>query len=409
MAGFPAGQRNDCVLQRNEALLKMFIDSQTKVPVAFNANISVRDEMYWIGLGWTGSDWTGLDRDEINWIMDHWIRENVDQACIEYLRSGKQMMDVVRQVIDWHFGGFDNVSTFLDFASGYGRFTRFLIQEISPQRVWSADIDEDAVEFQRQQFGVKGIVSVRKPDDYLDYRAYDYILVASLFTHLPEASFFGWLERLTCLLAPDGILMFSVNDTAIMPQNLTMDPKGILFIPQSETTRLNKTDYGTTYVTEAFVQSAVNEVTDGKLRCIRAPRGLMWYQDLYVIVNDSEKDFSDFVFCPGPTGVLDSCAVVDNREIHLSGWAADLCKDACTTEIHVYANGRLVSRCHPTHDRPDVVQMFQNSRVIRSGWSCRVRMRETKPADIVMIKAVNSKGMEWVVKIDALGALCTST
>ena len=73
-----------------------------------------------------------------------------------YFRSGAQLMDVVRQVVEWKFGSLEKVAAFLDFASGYGRFTRFLVQHLPADRIWVSDIQADAVAFQEEQFGVHG-------------------------------------------------------------------------------------------------------------------------------------------------------------------------------------------------------------------------------------------------------------
>lgn len=352
-----------------------FVERQTKDPLTFNSKISANDEMY-------------------SYLLDYW-KGDVDQAYLEYLQTGKQMLNIVKQVVEWRFGGFDKVTTFLDFASGYGRFTRFLVQEIPPDKVWSADIDANAVAFQREQFGVHGIVSVGRPEDYRDERIYDCILVASLFSHLPESSFLRWLQKSYLLLDQSGVLMFSVHDVALMPPDLKME-RGILYIPKSETNRLDPREYGTTYVSETFVRDVVNEVTNGKAQCFRIPKGLWWYQDLYLVVDGSEEISSDLDFCLGPVGALDSY-VVDDKGIHLSGWAIDLCKDT-QIEVQIFLNGHLVATCHPTHDRPDISAAFQDNRGARSGWSCEIPNKETRPTDIVVVKAINHRNLDSILR-----------
>ena len=63
-----------------------------------------------------------------------------------------------RQVVEWKFDSLEKVAAFLDFASGYGRFTRFLVQHLPADRIWVSDIQADAVAFQEEQFGVHGFV-----------------------------------------------------------------------------------------------------------------------------------------------------------------------------------------------------------------------------------------------------------
>ena len=44
-------------------------------------------------------------------------------------------LHVLEPIIFRKFGGFENIDAFFDFASGYGRMTRFLVQELDPQRI----------------------------------------------------------------------------------------------------------------------------------------------------------------------------------------------------------------------------------------------------------------------------------
>src|SRR6478672_11455417 len=75
-----------------------------------------------------------------------------ETAREQYFRSGAQLMEVVRQVVEWKFGSLEKVTAFLDFASGYGRFTRFLVQHMPAARIWVSDIQANAVAFQEEQF-----------------------------------------------------------------------------------------------------------------------------------------------------------------------------------------------------------------------------------------------------------------
>jgi SAM-dependent methyltransferase len=97
-------------------VIEAFIREQAKFPEDFKLNICENDEMYLFALS--------------N------VKDDRDRALVRYYSLGRRILDTVKQVVDWHFGSFDNVPSFLDFACGYGRFTRFLIQEIPPEQVW---------------------------------------------------------------------------------------------------------------------------------------------------------------------------------------------------------------------------------------------------------------------------------
>ena len=72
---------------------------------------------------------------------------NRKKALWEYFAAGLQMLNLVQDLARKKCGSLMNIRSFLDFASGYGRFTRFLVKELPRERVWVSDIYENAVEF----------------------------------------------------------------------------------------------------------------------------------------------------------------------------------------------------------------------------------------------------------------------
>ncbi len=210
-----------------------------------------------------------------------------DQAVALYLDSGRRIWSTLRQIIAWRFGSLEWGGRVLDFASGYGRVTRHIIHDIPKDRVWASDIYAEGVAFQQRELGVQGIVSTTDPADFQCDVAFDCILVSSLFTHLPRASFMAWLGRLASLLTPKGLLLFSVHDISLRPEE-PAPPEGIVFQEQSESSSLDTKDYGTSWVTEAFVRAAAQEAV-GPDPLLRLPRGLANYQDLYVLVKGEAR------------------------------------------------------------------------------------------------------------------------
>ena len=53
-------------------------------------------------------------------------------------------------MLRWRFGSLERVGKILDFASGYGRVTRFLVRDVPPELVWVADVYADGVRFQEE-------------------------------------------------------------------------------------------------------------------------------------------------------------------------------------------------------------------------------------------------------------------
>ncbi|MEG4234878.1 methyltransferase domain-containing protein [Microcoleus sp. Pol11C3] len=359
-------------------VIKAFIRDQAKFPEDFKQNICEDDEMYLFSLS--------------N------VKDDRDRAFVRYYAIGRRILDTVKQVVEWHFGSFENVPSFLDFACGYGRFTRFLIQEMAPEKIWVSDIYANAVKFQTEYLGVSGIVSTGKPENYLIDRKFDCILANSFFSHMPERTFTSWLQNLYDLLTKDGILMFSVHDESLLESHVEMPAKGILFSADSESQSLDKEEYGTTYVTEKFVREIVDRVSGGKAFVHRIEKGICRFQDLYVVTNQLNREFSSLKFSHHPEGYVDVAALTTKDNLYLEGWAADVNKEGRIEEVQVLVNGELVERCEPFYNRSDVAGYFKTDAALQSGWRCYLPKNTVTPQDVLIVKAINNYGWEWILE-----------
>ncbi|MEG4816856.1 methyltransferase [Microcoleus sp. K5-D4] len=359
-------------------VIKAFIQDQTKFPENFKLNICQDDEMYLFSL--------------------NNVKDDRDRALVRYYSIGRRILDTVKQVVEWHFGSFENVPSFLDFACGYGRFTRFLVQEMPPERIWVSDIYANAVKFQTEYLGVSGIVSTGKPENYLIDRKFDCILANSFFSHMPERTFTSWLQNLYNLLTANGILMFSVHDECLRAPHVEMPANGILFSANSESQSLDKEEYGTTYVTEKFVRECVERVSGGKAFVHRIKKGICRFQDLYVVTNKLVRDFSELKFTHHPEGYIDVAAFTNKENLYLEGWVADVNLDGRVEELQVVVNGEVVQRCEPFYDRPDVAGYFQTDGALQSGWRCYLPKNTVALEDVLIVKAINKYGLEWILE-----------
>lgn len=371
--------------EENNFIVKAFVLDQIASPDTFNVSINAEDEMFL-------------------YLQDA-FNGNRNRALVEYFTSGKEVMNRVASIINWKFQGFENVNSFLDFACGYGRMTRYLVQEMLPHKVWVSDIYAEAVEYQKLQFGVNGIVSVTNPNDYPVERKYDCIFVFSLFSHLPEKTFVPWLEKLYSMLSPNGILMFTVHDVTLMPQEQVMPENGICFVPLSESRSLSTDEYGSTWVTESFVAEAIAKASAGKAFYHRLKRGLL-IQDLYLVVNDPNLDFSTLNLGVRPRGFVEFCTYTRHDEITLKGWAIDTSWTNEVKEIQVLLNGQLVQKCKPCYPREDVVEFFKDERALISGWSCSFYLDPAADLskELLMVKMVCGNNVERVMMISLMEA-----
>ncbi len=174
--------------------------------------------------------------------------------------------------------------SFLEFASGHGRFTRHLVKALGAQRVVVSDVVADAVTFARDAFGVEGFVSAAVPEDVRWERQHDVVFVLSLFSHLPPATWSRWLRRLYGMVAPGGVLVFTTHGAeAVRKQGVALDAEGYFFTPSSESSAIDGQEYGTAFTSEAYVRARIAEHLPGARLLQFSPQHFWHHQDAYVL------------------------------------------------------------------------------------------------------------------------------
>ena len=202
-------------------------------------------------------------RDDIfHFFVKHPIASN---PIREYLSDGWRTLSELMLLLDHAGASLTHMDRVLEFASGYGRFTRHLVKAI-PGRVTCADVLPGSVEFLREQFHVEGFYSHLDPLKIEYPRQYDLVFVLSLFTHLPVQSWSGWLQNLARAVRPGGLLVISVHNEAIAAHlGVTLGADGTHFIASSESPSLDADVYGTTFTTRRFVESAIGSALAGTM------------------------------------------------------------------------------------------------------------------------------------------------
>ncbi|MDT9189367.1 MAG: methyltransferase domain-containing protein [Limnospira sp. PMC 1240.20] len=375
------------IFVNDNPLVDALIQTLARSPQTFRREIMAIDEMY-------------------SYVFNQLDDKNSHRALTYYYTIGRAILDTVKQFVDWHFGGFDAVESFLDFACGYGRFTRFLIEEIPPERIWVSDIYKKAVQFQSEYLGVQGIVSASVPEDYQVDRDFDLIMATSFFSHMPATTFERWMQKLYDLKSKRGLLLFSVLDMELLPPHIPRSETGLVFSPDSESQSLDKQEYGTTWVTEEYVRRILDSISDGNAEITRIPKGLNRYQDLYAVSDRSRSVASPhpLTFYHHPEGKIDYCYIQPNGEVRLSGWAIDL-NPGVTVEVQLWSDSRLIGVYPCSEERPDIVAHYQQPDFLLSGWSCVLSSDQISPQDILIIKIVSSKGLQAIIEGDRLVAI----
>ncbi|WP_242467006.1 class I SAM-dependent methyltransferase [Ectothiorhodospira shaposhnikovii] len=323
-------------------------------------------------------------------MLGHSLRHHQDPnaAVSQYFNVALQQYHAVRQILH-HLHG-PTPPMFLDFACGYGRLLRFLRHALPASHLHAAEIQEAAVRYVTDHFGIPAMRSTPDPKDFHPPRHFDVIWVASLFSHLPEPLFLAWLERLYGLLTPDGILCFSVHDRSLLPPGLDMPDSGILFGEGSEIPELGPALYGTAYVSESFVARAIERVAGSGHPWVRLPKSLAQEQDIYVLSRNPERALTALQgFRRGPWGWVDERRR-DGAGLYLRGWAASL-DDGPLDQVEIRIDGTLHA-CPVADMRQDVADHFQDPRLAGSGWSFHLSLAAETPPLHVEVSARDERG-----------------
>jgi len=342
-------------------------------------------------------------------MLTHSIRilENVNQSVSQYFCVALQQYRAMQRMLDLAFPQGLQDKLILDFACGYGRALRFLVQSYPAKQIWASDIQDDAVTFVKTQFNVNAIVSDTTPEKFQPGRKFQFIWVASLFTHLPERLFCAWLVRLYELLTDDGYLVFSVHDEAILPTGRKLPANGFLFQPESEISELDSAVYGTTHVSESYVQSVFTQSLERKGNTyLRIPLGLADQQDLYVVPkgNESLERFSAYrqgswgwVEYAMANGVSKDAPTV---LAYLSGWAKSLDRDSSVESVYAEVDGiRYQARLGIA--RPDLAQAW-DSDFVNYGWELRFPIAQTTQSFVSVFSQLSTgeRGLIYLGKLE---------
>jgi hypothetical protein len=342
--------------------------------------------------------WRELNRaiDERDDMLDFAIRlfdGDRDRAVANYFVNGYEQLELVRHIARWRER---RPRKMLDFASGYGRLTRFLVHERIADEITVADILEGGMEFQAAQFGVKTILSTTLPRDLTTNERYDLIFVASLFTHLPEATFTPWLRRLAEMLTEDGLLIFSVHDETLAPEPF----EGIHFVTTSESRVLDLADYGSTWVTEEWVRAQVRSIGES-FACVRLHRALADWQDVYVL---SPSPIPQAPPRRTPKGFVDSFVVTPDA-LRVGGWASSVVEKADRVELRL--DDDVIAATRELGARPDVAAWLGSESALESGWELVIPHSAIRSLryQVVTISAFSREGHERILYLGTFEGL----
>ena len=143
-----------------------------------------------------------------------WLRRHVGRTSSrdEYVRVGRAGFDEIARAFRKHRDDQQIYPRWLDFGCGCGRLSRYLPLAGLCESFVGADVDADAIRWNTKhlQPGEFQVIAPAPPTRFAS-SSFDVVFAVSVFTHLDETAQFAWLEELTRLLRPGGLLLASTH------------------------------------------------------------------------------------------------------------------------------------------------------------------------------------------------------
>jgi SAM-dependent methyltransferase len=159
--------------------------------------------------------------------------ETIGNHGISSLYEPKYMYQEIRRITELQNKRINKKTTFLDFACGYGRMTRFFMKDIFPGNLYGSDVTEEFINLCKNTFCInynkkmlwKSIeikFDINNPFPPLKYenKTFDIIMAYSLFSHLSEDAHIAWLREFLRILKTDGLIFLTIRQ-----QNFLTDLK----------------------------------------------------------------------------------------------------------------------------------------------------------------------------------------
>ena len=151
-----------------------------------------------------------LRHDETKPIPPFKNRDRVGARSIHwFMESGRADYQVFREAIDTYATGELSELIVLDFGAGCGRILQYFAG--SGATLWATDVDATAIRYlQRAYPAVRSQANQSTPPLPLADDAVDVAYSFSVWTHLPIADQFVWLQEMKRVVRPGGLLLLSV-------------------------------------------------------------------------------------------------------------------------------------------------------------------------------------------------------
>ena len=127
-----------------------------------------------------------------------------------YRRGAAEFVGILGQSLREADREWRDIEACLEIGCGYGRIVRELRREIPPSSISVSDMIDEGARFTAAEFGVRRVPVVEAMGREYD-GSFDLIYLLSVYTHLPRLMIESNLARVSALLKPSGVLVFSTH------------------------------------------------------------------------------------------------------------------------------------------------------------------------------------------------------
>lgn len=199
-------------------------------------------------------------------LLRYRVSESLDPA--EFLRIGHGCARLIEEHSLPIGVPLEGARRVLDFGCGCGRTLRWMLANFPGVEFHGADVDPHAIRWCQQHLPAAHCIpsSPEPPLPYPDGH-FDFVYCLSVFTHLDEAAQDRWLKELARLLAPGGLLLFTVHGSlataALDPTGLdTLRTTGFLHRRSPKLRGIVPDWYQTTWHSEQYIATRVAALFD---------------------------------------------------------------------------------------------------------------------------------------------------
>jgi SAM-dependent methyltransferase len=127
-----------------------------------------------------------------------------------YRRGAVEFVAILGQSLRESGREWQSVKSCLEIGCGYGRIVRELRDKVPPQAISVCDVIDEGARFTAAEFGVRRVSVIDAMGRDYD-ETFDLIYLLSVYTHLPRQIIEDNLARVSALLKPKGVLVFSMH------------------------------------------------------------------------------------------------------------------------------------------------------------------------------------------------------